>query len=244
MSLDVVAYTGTVYTQLFNAAAQSSSALRVNRTGINSATDSTGRGYNRVLLQINVGASIKIKKLKLEYGTESTLANDSAPNASLELIKCITSTADSADTYANKVITTNYDLSLLEASVGLQLQLKSDVGHTHTKAQITDFPTSMTPTAHTHTKANITDLGTIGAAAAKGVTDNTTTTALLSSDTNVPTARAVKYFGNYLLARDTRVVDANTSYTTTMARGISLNTTDLTAGTSALTNGVIYMVYE
>lgn len=29
--------------------------------------------------------------------------------------------------------------------------------HTHTKSEITDFPTSMTPTAHTHTKSEITD---------------------------------------------------------------------------------------
>jgi hypothetical protein len=31
--------------------------------------------------------------------------------------------------------------------------------HSHTKANITDFPATMPPTAHTHTKANITDFG-------------------------------------------------------------------------------------
>jgi len=31
---------------------------------------------------------------------------------------------------------------------------KTDVGHTHTKANITDFPTTMTPAAHTHADAN------------------------------------------------------------------------------------------
>lgn len=29
--------------------------------------------------------------------------------------------------------------------------------HTHTKSEISDFPTSMTPTAHTHTKSEVTD---------------------------------------------------------------------------------------
>jgi hypothetical protein len=32
--------------------------------------------------------------------------------------------------------------------------------HKHTKSEITDFPTSMTPTAHTHTKSQITDFPT------------------------------------------------------------------------------------
>ncbi len=32
--------------------------------------------------------------------------------------------------------------------------------HTHKKSEITDFPTSMTPTAHTHTKSQITDFPT------------------------------------------------------------------------------------
>ena len=36
----------------------------------------------------------------------------------------------------------------------------SAIGHKHTKSEITDFPTSMTPTAHTHSKSEITDLKT------------------------------------------------------------------------------------
>ena len=37
---------------------------------------------------------------------------------------------------------------------------RTPLAHTHTKAQITDFPATMPPTAHTHTKANITDFPT------------------------------------------------------------------------------------
>jgi hypothetical protein len=37
---------------------------------------------------------------------------------------------------------------------------KSDTGHTHTKANITDFPSSMTPTAHNHAISDTTNLQT------------------------------------------------------------------------------------
>jgi len=37
---------------------------------------------------------------------------------------------------------------------------KADAEHTHTKSEITDFPTTMTPTAHNHTKSEITDFPT------------------------------------------------------------------------------------
>ena len=41
--------------------------------------------------------------------------------------------------------------------------LYAEASHTHTKSQITDFPTSMTPTSHTH--GNITNAGAIGSTA-------------------------------------------------------------------------------
>lgn len=43
-----------------------------------------------------------IKAIKLELGSMSTLAMDTAPNYELELAKCSMSTVDPADTYANK----------------------------------------------------------------------------------------------------------------------------------------------
>ena len=39
-------------------------------------------------------------------------------------------------------------------------QNASQPGHKHTKSEITDFPTTMTPTAHKHTKSDITDFPT------------------------------------------------------------------------------------
>jgi hypothetical protein len=47
-----------------------------------------------------------------------------------------------------------------ETEVDTKLGGKADTTHNHTKSQITDFPTSMTPTAHNHTKSEITDFPT------------------------------------------------------------------------------------
>ena len=46
--------------------------------------------------------SINLFSAKLEHGSVSTLANDHAPNFTEEFIKCVSSTADPTDTYANK----------------------------------------------------------------------------------------------------------------------------------------------
>ena len=40
------------------------------------------------------------------------------------------------------------------------IKKKAEGKHTHKKEEITDFPTSMTPTAHTHKKEEITDFPT------------------------------------------------------------------------------------
>lgn len=92
---------------------------------------------------------------------------------------------------------------------------------------------------HTHTKANITDLGTIGAAAAKGVTDYNYKTYIRSTDENLVTARTVVNHVYYSLNRENRVPDAETNYTTYMARGEALNSSD----TNPTANGAISWTY-
>jgi hypothetical protein len=47
-----------------------------------------------------------------------------------------------------------------ETEVDTKLGGKANATHNHTKSEITDFPTSMTPTAHNHTKSDITDFPT------------------------------------------------------------------------------------
>lgn len=71
-------------------------------------------------------------------------------------------------------------------------------------------------------------------------TNNTSTTADISRNTNIPTMNTL----SYALNRTTGIGSADTNYSTSMMRGISAGTSDLTAGTSALTSGAIYLFYE
>ena len=52
------------------------------------------------------------------------------------------------------------DIYYTETEVDTKLGGKANTSHNHTKSQITDFPTTMTPTAHSHTKSEITDFPT------------------------------------------------------------------------------------
>lgn len=61
-----------------------------------------------------VGDECTIKAAKLELGSVSTLHLDSAPDKTLEYIKCITSTADPNDIYANKPINMASNRNLLD----------------------------------------------------------------------------------------------------------------------------------
>ena len=51
-----------------------------------------------------------IRSAKLERGAISTLANDLPPDDSTEFVKCVTSTADPGDAYANKRVLTSGDI--------------------------------------------------------------------------------------------------------------------------------------
>lgn len=72
------------------------------------------------------------------------------------------------------------------------------------------------------------------------ITAKTVDTAPSSNGTNLISSGAV-----YNAVKRTDAIDAaNTSYSTKMARAIYATTTDLTAGSSSLTSGVICVVYE
>lgn len=103
---------------------------------------------------------------------------------------------DTKDTATNNRITT----------LNTTVSGKANTSHTHTKSQITDFPTSMTPTAHNQAASTIT-AGTLGGQ----VLANASATATLG---------------------------------TAQVRNIYAGTGDMTAGSSALATGVIYIVYE
>ena len=101
--------------------------------------------------------------------------------------------------------------------------------HQHTKSDITDFPSSMAPSAHaaSHSSSGNDKItpSSIGAAATSHNHAAGNITAGTFSATNVKAA-------------------TGTDYTTARVRNIQASTTDLTAGSSALANGDIYLVYE
>lgn len=61
-----------------------------------------GNRYRVFLTTKATKVTAKIRAVKLELGSVSTLAQDIAPKYAIELAKCKTSTADPNDTYANK----------------------------------------------------------------------------------------------------------------------------------------------
>lgn len=95
---------------------------------------------------------------------------------------------------------------------------------TTTWLQVENKPSTFTPTAHTHVLADITDAG---AAAAKGVTDNSTATAISAGLTTVPTVRSI-YYGLPFI---------NGSHSYTSANYIYAPTTVGSAGQVAVSSG-------
>lgn len=79
-----------------------------------------------------------------------------------------------------------------------------------------------------------------GAFATRSITNNTAATTALTASTNLVTMNTLRY----ALNRTTGPGTADTNYTTAMMRAIKASTTDLTAGSSSLTSGQIYLVYE
>jgi hypothetical protein len=118
------------------------------------------------------------------------------------------------------------------------------------------------PTGHNHSASEI-NSGTLGvgrggtgatsftsgtvligngsnAVTTRSITNNTSATASISANTNLITSNTLRYAMN----RTTGLNSEDTNYSTSMVRGIKASTTDLTAGTSTLTSGSIYIVYE
>ena len=79
---------------------------------------------NSIFMIEKYGSPIEIAAIKLELGTEQTLAHqengvwvlNDVPDYEYELYRCITSTADSSDTYANKSLATRQDLTSIQAT--------------------------------------------------------------------------------------------------------------------------------
>lgn len=74
----------------------------------------------------------------------------------------------------------------------------------------------------------------------RAITNNTSATSSIAGSTNLVTMNTIKNAFN----RTTAPTAEDTSYGTAMVRASKASTTNLTAGSSALTSGTIYLVYE
>ena len=128
--------------------------------------------------------------------------------------------------------------------------------HTHTKSQITDFPTSLkNPTALT-VQTNGTTAATYDGSAAKTVNITKSSIGLGNVDNTADVNKSVKYAtsaGSASKLGSATVGSASTPIylnggTATACTGVMktpiYSTTDLTAGSSDLTTGQLYLVYE
>lgn len=93
LSLDVVDYTNTVKFNLSGVSSPYPSIIPstiVNQTGIISKTGTKGSETNtwKVAIMLGANASVTLRAVKLEKGSVSTLAQDTAPNYGEELMKC------------------------------------------------------------------------------------------------------------------------------------------------------------
>lgn len=145
-------------------------------------------------------------------------------------------TAGAAATVQTNLNTTNNKLTTVEATANGAIP-KSDIGAA-TGGTLTVARGGTGKATHTSGEALV-GAGT-GAVTSRAIKNNTATSTALVANTELVTQNTLRYHTNRL----TSVAAADTGYATCMARGIVLSTTDLTPGTSALTNGTLYLVYE
>lgn len=113
LSIDATLYDG--YFEAFLGNSDGSEYFRLTRetsSGLFNIPFNWNTNYNSIFIQST--GEIKIRAAKLELSSVSTLANDIAPDYNIELLKCITSTADASDTYANKRVTTYTNTGSIE----------------------------------------------------------------------------------------------------------------------------------
>ncbi len=99
--------------------------------------------------------------------------------------------------------------------------------HSHTKSQITDFPSTMPPSAHTHEQSDVTGLGTALSAKADSSHTHTPSTVGLG---NVDNAKQMPIAGGTFTGIVT--AQSNTSYLTRQIRNFVLSTADPSGGSN------------
>ena len=164
--------------------------------------------------------------------TAGTLSGLTATVAELNVLDGITATTAELN-YVDGVT----------SNIQTQLNGKAPSTHTHAAGDITSGTLGVArggTGATTFTSgAALIGAGT-GAVTTRAITNNTSATSAITGSTNLVTMNTLKNAMN----RATAPSAADTAYTTAMVRAIKASTTDLTAGSSALTSGTIYIVYE
>ncbi|MEE3484611.1 MAG: hypothetical protein VZQ98_09860 [Bacteroidales bacterium] len=88
ISMNVTALTGNASIQLYYEDGTFGNNISIKGIGIRVATVQVAKPITRLYFNIFQDASLSIKAVKLEVGSVSTLAMDTAPNYATELLKC------------------------------------------------------------------------------------------------------------------------------------------------------------
>lgn len=126
----------------------------------------------------------------------------------------------------NAPVTSKAVFAIKKLIEAIDLSVLAPKSHSHTKSEITDFPSSMAPTAHSHTKSEISDFPSTMTPSAHNQAASTITEGTFGGQVKAP---------------------AGTDYTTARMRNHVLlpSSSEPTAGaSSSYVNGTVVDVYE
>ena len=243
---DITSYfNGLTVLYKISTAGSTTTTLNINNLGavtvVKNATTgiSTSYAVNSVILLIYTTDDGVAYWKAHDYDANTKNSAGTSEKAATKLFLAgATSQASSATTYSNSKVYIGTDDSLYSNGTKVSVE-----GHKHAAGDITSGTLSVArggTGATTFTSgAALIGAGT-GAVTTRAITNNTSATAAITGSTNLVTMNTLKNAMN----RATAPSAADTSYTTAMVRAIKASTTDLTAGSSTLTSGTIYIVYE
>jgi hypothetical protein len=143
------------------------------------------------------------------------------------------------------------DIYYTESEIDSKLSNKASSSHNHSASEITSDTLSSdrlptVPVTKGGTGATMLSSGQalIGggkdAITTRAIQNNLYNTDAITASTNLVNMNTLRY----ALNRTTGICTADSNYGTVMMRGIKMGMNDMTAGSSELTSGAIYLVYE
>lgn len=184
-------------------------------------------GSNNIMTSGNI-----YKALSQKLGKDETVTNAEFANMANSAFQ-----ADRADRLTNYIT--------LQTNLGMSPLPKDFAGDMDTTIGVTGtLPITNGGTGTTSLPSGLLVGSGTSAISARTITNNTSTATAISGSTNIPTMNTLKYALDRTTNRTTDITSADTNYGTVMLRGIQASTTNLISGTSTLTSGVLYLVYE